>query len=169
MPPQPRKFPLLTSNLVGHTLCGAILGPWRLYGLIRYLYPRLREELPDCPMHTNMPLLWWAVWIALSVSGVLPEEAHTTAAAILYILCGWAQTLICIFVCTLYPEGFSEVRPTYRHYKLSEWLDVWLPSMIALALLLLATGCSLSTCMGGASLVAVLALCLNRPSQNNRS
>ena len=169
MSPTPHRQPARLGNLVGLTLGGAILGPWRLHGLVRHLYPRLREELSDCPMHTNLPLLWWGAWLVLSIPGVLQGEAHTTTAAILYILCGWVQTLCCLFICTLYPEGFPEVRPTYRHYKLSEWLDVWLPIIVGLALFLLATGCPVSTCLGGASLVVCLALCLNRPSQNNRT
>lgn len=154
----------LPTRIPGYALCSAVLGPWSLHGIARHLYPRLKEELQKqyYPETTNFPLLWWGAWLIVgAISPIFSSETHALTAAILYILSGWLQAILCYFIIRLYPQGLPMVTPTYRHYKLNECMEVWLPATIALPLLLLAGGCGVGTCLLVAFLVAVVAVLLS--------
>ena len=155
------RLPLPTQALAC-ALSSAVLGPWSLHRLARHLYPRLREELQkqQYPDANNLPLLWWFAWpIATALGSVVNDDTHAIAAAVLYIICGWVQAGLSYFITYLYPHGLPQVEPTYRHYKLNEWLEVWLPTSIGLPLLLLAAGCGVGTCLLTAlGIVAIAAM-----------
>lgn len=155
------RLPLPTQALAC-ALSSAVLGPWSLHSLARHLYPRLREELQkqQYPEANNLPLIWWFAWpIATALGSVVNDDTHAIAAAVLYIICGWVQAGLSYFITYLYPHGLPQVEPTYRHYKLNEWLEVWLPTSIGLPLLLLAAGCGVGTCLFTAlGIVAVAAM-----------
>ncbi len=152
----------LPKQVLTYALGSAVLGPWSLHSLARHLYPRLREELQkqQYPEANNLPLLWWFAWpIATALGSAANDDTHAIAAAVLYIICGWVQAGLSYFITYLYPHGLPQVEPTYRHYKLNEWLEVWLPTSIGLPLLLLAAGCGVGTCLFTAlGIVAVAAM-----------
>lgn len=152
----------LPKQVLTYALGSAVLGPWSLHSLARHLYPRLREELQkqQYPEANNLPLLWWFAWpIATALGSVANDDTHAIAAAVLYIICGWVQAGMSYFITYLYPHGLPQVEPTYRHYKLNEWLEVWLPTSIGLPLLLLAAGCGVGTCLFTAlGIVAIAAM-----------
>lgn len=154
----------LPSHALSHALSCAILGPWTLHGLARHLYPRLREELKKqhYPEANNLPLLWWfACPIATALGSVANDDTHALAAAILYTICGWVQGSFGYFITYLYPHGLPQVEPGYRHYKLNEWLEVWIPITIGLPLLLLAAGCGIGTCLLAALVTSTAAALLS--------
>ncbi len=155
--------PRLTESgklLATYALGGSLMGPWVLHNLALHLYPQLRTELrrQAYPEATHLPMFWWIAWLAASALGSTFSESHMAAAAILYILCGWVQAVFFILIARLYPQGLPHVHPRYRHYILNECMEVWLPGTIALPLLLLAAGCSITTCLGGVLSIPTLAL-----------
>ena len=154
----------LPKQALTYALGSAVLGPWSLHSLARHLYPRLRDELQkqQYPEANNLPLLWWFAWpIATALGSVANDDTHAIAAAVLYIICGWVQAGLSYFITYLYPHGLPQVEPTYRHYKLNEWLEVWLPTSIGLPLLLLAAGCGVGTCLLTALSVPATAVLLS--------
>lgn len=158
----PRRLPAPTQ-ILGYTLGGALMGPWSLHSLALHLYPRLREELrkQHYPEATHLPLFWWVCWLIAPHIGILfTGESHALAAAVLYILSGWLQAVFHLFITCLYPQGLPSVEPGYRHYKLNECLELWLPLTIGLPLLLVAAGCNAGTCLGCALLIPLAALFL---------
>lgn len=153
-------LPLSGKLLAACTIGGAIMGPWALHNLALHLYPQLRVELRKHahPENTPLPIFWWIAWLSCSALGNILGESHLAAAAILYILCGWVQVVFLLFITRIYPHGLPQIQPTYRHYMLNECMELWLPGTIALPLLQLAAGCSVSSCMGGALCIPALAL-----------
>lgn len=154
------RLPLSGKLLAAYTMAGAIMGPWVLHNLALHLYPQLRVELRRQvhPENTQLPIFWWFAWLGCSALGNISGESHMAAAAILYILCGWVQAVFLLFITHLYPHGLPQIQPTYRHYMLNECMELWLPGTIALPLLQLTAGCSVSCCMGGALCIPALAL-----------
>ncbi len=145
-----------------YAVTAAIQGPWTLHGIARHLYPQLKEELQKqgYPESTPLSLYWWMGWLLAMGIGNMLGESHAFAAALLYILCGLVQLLLYFLIRLQYPHGLPHIKPTYRHYKLNEWLEVWLPATVGLPLLLLTAGCGISTCMATAGIVIAVALLL---------
>lgn len=155
-------LPQLPAKVAGYLVCAAIMGPWRLHGLARRLYPQLGAELSDSPLHTNLPFCWWVgSLVATGCGSLFAAETHCLAAVVLYILSGIVQTALALLIYALYPQGLPDVRPGYRHYKLNEWLDWWLPITIGLPLLLVAAGCGIGTCFGAAFAIVTIACLLS--------
>lgn len=152
----------LPPHPVLYAVSAAVLGPWTMHGIARHLYPKLREELvkQDYPENNSLSPCWWLLWLLAMGIGSLLGESHWFAAALLYILCGLVQMLLSFFIKLQYPHGLPHVEPTYRHYKLNEWFELWLPATVGLPLLLLTAGCGIGTCMTAAGIVLAVALLL---------
>ena len=152
----------LPHHPVQYAVLSAIQGPWTLHGIVRHLYPQLKEELQKqgYPESNPLSLYWWLGWLLAMTIGSMLGESHCVAAALLYILCGMVQLLLYFLIRLQYPHGLPHIKPTYRHYKLNEWFEVWLPVTVGVPLLLLTAGCNISTCMTAGGMVIAVALVL---------